>query len=213
MSTFHYTVKRGDTLSGLARTHGTTVVELQRLNPHIGPPERMPVGLVIRIPISDGSGTDTSGTGTAPAVRDPYRNQKKAGSRVYSLRRDGPDLELSDNFTLIEFASRDGADSVLLHPRLIELVQTIRQELAVPLVIQSGYRTPAHNAKVGGASNSFHTQGMAADVWARDAGRTGMLVTIETLARKLRVGGLKRYRTFVHVDVGPPGATGNPRTW
>ena len=31
-------------------------------------------------------------------------------------------------------------------------------------ILTSGYRTPEHNAKIGGAKNSFHTKGMAGDI-------------------------------------------------
>lgn len=31
-------------------------------------------------------------------------------------------------------------------------------------VLTSGYRTPEHNAKIGGAKNSFHPKGMAGDI-------------------------------------------------
>ncbi len=35
-----------------------------------------------------------------------------------------------------------------------------------PLVLTCGYRTPEHNAEIGGVPNSAHTKGMAADLRA-----------------------------------------------
>ena len=36
-------------------------------------------------------------------------------------------------------------------------LDTLRAQAGVPIIITSSYRTPAHNAAVGGASNSAHT--------------------------------------------------------
>ena len=44
-----YSVQRGDTLSGIAAEHGTTVTELMRLN-DIGNPNTIFVGQEIRLP-------------------------------------------------------------------------------------------------------------------------------------------------------------------
>ena len=66
----------------------------------------------------------------------------------------------------------------------------------------SGYRSPAHNREVGGATNSEHMQGRAADI--KVAGFTPRQVadTIERLIRegRMKQGGLGRYASFTHYD-------------
>lgn len=42
-------------------------------------------------------------------------------------------------------------------------LEAARTVLGVPLVVTSGYRDPTHNAAVGGASDSDHMTGLAAD--------------------------------------------------
>jgi hypothetical protein len=42
-------------------------------------------------------------------------------------------------------------------------MQRVRNALGVPVLITSGYRSPALNAAIGGARNSAHTLGLAAD--------------------------------------------------
>ena len=39
-----------------------------------------------------------------------------------------------------------------------------REKLGSPIIVNSGYRCPKHNAAVGGASNSQHMRGEAADI-------------------------------------------------
>lgn len=46
---------------------------------------------------------------------------------------------------------------------LIDLLVQIREHYGKPITINSGYRCPTHNAKVGGATSSRHTKGDAAD--------------------------------------------------
>lgn len=41
-----------------------------------------------------------------------------------------------------------------------------RQFYGFPIVITCGYRSPEHNAKIGGVPNSAHTKGMAVDIRA-----------------------------------------------
>src|SRR5690606_36979728 len=47
--------------------------------------------------------------------------------------------------------------------------QAVRSQLGVPLIVNSGYRNPAYNASVGGATLSRHMYGDAADVTAQGA--------------------------------------------
>jgi zinc D-Ala-D-Ala carboxypeptidase len=85
-------------------------------------------------------------------------------------------MKLSPNFTLEEMtlsqvALRQGIpntpddDTIASLERLCEeLLEPARELLAVPLHVDSGYRSPALNEAVGGAANSAHVSGRAADV-------------------------------------------------
>ena len=63
------------------------------------------------------------------------------------------------------------------------------------VVINSGYRTPAHNKKVGGASGSQHLYGKAADIVVKGVKPS----TVYDAADKL-FNGVGKYNTFTHVD-------------
>lgn len=117
--------------------------------------------------------------------------------REYSLRRDG-DLQLSPHFRLAEFASRDGADKVLVDDDLVTLLEQIREAAGGAVTINSAYRTPAHNAAQGGVSNSQHVYGRAADIVV--AGASPLLVGQIAEYYLDRRGGIGVYRTFTHVD-------------
>ena len=72
--------------------------------------------------------------------------------------------QLSAHFKVREFACGDGSDAVLVAPRLVMVLETIRAHFGAPVVIHSGYRTPQYNAKVDGVAHSQHCYGMAADI-------------------------------------------------
>lgn len=85
-------------------------------------------------------------------------------------------MKLSTHFTLAEFttsqeAERRGISNEPSPEDLARLKRTadgleqVRALLGgVPIVISSGYRTPKLNAMVGGARNSQHMTGQAADI-------------------------------------------------
>ena len=52
--------------------------------------------------------------------------------------------------------------------RLANFLQTIRNELHLPIIVNSAYRSPEVNAKVGGVASSYHTKGLAADIRSSD---------------------------------------------
>lgn len=73
------------------------------------------------------------------------------------------------------------------------------------LTVNCAYRSPEHNKKVGGATNSVHMSGKAFDI-----SHSGMGTSVETFintARSVGFRGFGYYNTFNHID------TGNPRTW
>ena len=80
-------------------------------------------------------------------------------------------------------------------------LQLLREELGRGLRVNSGYRSPEHNARVGGATQSMHLE------FASDVTPTGVIgdegVTLETIARiaeDLGFSGIGRYDSFVHLD-------------
>jgi uncharacterized protein YcbK (DUF882 family) len=114
----------------------------------------------------------------------------------YSLNRDG-DKRLSRSFTVAEFRSRCGSDKILIDAGLIELLQQIRDHFGSAVKIVSGYRSPAHNRVIGGAPNSQHMLGKAADIQVK-----GFPPLEVGQYLKDHNGGLGVYATFTHVDVG-----------
>lgn len=119
---------------------------------------------------------------------------------AYSKKKDGG-KKLSTNFTVKEFACKDGSDAVFVAPRLVMVLQSIRSHFGKAVNIHSGYRTPAYNAKVGGVEQSQHTYGTAADISI-----TGVTpAQVAAYARSIMPdwGGVGIYakQGFTHVDV------------
>ena len=117
--------------------------------------------------------------------------------KKYSLKKSG-NLRLSEHFTVREFACNDGSDTVLIDDKLAELLENIRDKFGKPVHINSAYRTPAYNAKVGGVSNSYHIKGMAADIVVSGVSAKRVAQYAETLD----CGGIGWYehKKFVHID-------------
>ena len=64
-----------------------------------------------------------------------------------------------------EFACKDGSDEVLIDLDLVNYLQKNHDYFGKTITINSGYRTPSHNASISGAArNSYHTKGQAADI-------------------------------------------------
>lgn len=120
--------------------------------------------------------------------------------KTYSLKKDG-NTELSENFKVREFACRDGSDKILIAGELVTALQKIREHFNKPIIITSAYRTEGHNKKVGGARQSRHLNGTAADIKVSGADP----LTVALYAQSLNIGGIGLYSYqsggFVHIDV------------
>ena len=117
--------------------------------------------------------------------------------KTYSKRKDGG-TRLAAHFTVSEFASKDGADEVKIDLLLVQHLETIRQHFGKPVTVNSGYRTPAHNAAVGGVKDSYHVKGMAADIVVQGVKSKD----VAQYAESLKIGGIGWYEksNFVHID-------------
>lgn len=116
----------------------------------------------------------------------------------YSKQKDG-NKNLSANFKVKEFACKDGSDVIFISQELVNLLQDIRNHFGKPVNINSGYRTPAYNKKVGGATYSQHLYGTAVDVYINGVAPTEVAKYAEKQLGER--GGVGVYSTFTHIDV------------
>ena len=124
--------------------------------------------------------------------------------RQYSFAKNG-DRRLAPDFKVRELRCRDGSDTVMVDETLTVVLQCIREHFGKPVTITSGYRTPAHNAKVGGAKSSQHLLGRAADIRVQGVSVEDVAAYAESLMPDW--GGVGRYPVkagratgWVHVD-------------
>ena len=126
--------------------------------------------------------------------------------------------KLSEHFTVEELifsqtAMRKGIDNtpapeiVRNLRRLAGVLEEVRALLDAPVVISSGYRSPALNRAVGGAMNSAHMRGLAADLTVPDAG------AVLQVARRIAASNIAydqlilEYGSWVHVALADDGAS------
>ena len=103
------------------------------------------------------------------------------------------------NFQSSEFDSPDSPGSgVNMNLNFVEILDSIRDSYGHPLSVHSGYRTPEHNAQVGGVDASAHEEGKAADLSAPTSQERFALVALAVRKGIRRIGIGK---TFVHLDV------------
>lgn len=76
------------------------------------------------------------------------------------------------------------------------LLQPLRDEIKAPVRITSGYRCRALNSLVGGAENSLHMQGLAADIQVYNQNDR-----VASILSGFRYHELIVYPTFVHISI------------
>jgi len=108
------------------------------------------------------------------------------------------EIQLNKYFNLKEFEC-PCCHRVMLHPTLLQLLYNLRLAIDRPVYLNSGYRCNIYNTKVGGTTHSYHTYGMAADVFVKDMKQSDLALH----AQKIGFMGIGIYRTFCHLDVRP----------
>lgn len=73
-------------------------------------------------------------------------------------------LKLTKNFTVAEFACKDGSDPVIINVIIPLICQAVRNWFGKAYTPNSAYRTLTHNSAEGGAKNSYHVYGKAVDI-------------------------------------------------
>lgn len=116
--------------------------------------------------------------------------------RAYTTEQNN--TQVGPHFKVKEFACKDKSTITFIDDYMVTILELLRKKLGKPIIITSGYRTPTHNAKVGGAKYSYHMRGMAADIRVNG-------ISAKTVAKELDklVGGcgIIVYESWVHFDV------------
>ena len=133
-----------------------------------------------------------------PHQRCGIRRQNQTTRRNHRQQKRLNNFKIAKNFTLSEFESPDTGE-VKISSHMVFLLQRLRDKINAPIISLSGYRTPEHNKKIGGAVNSLHMQGMAADITCR-------VLTAVNLALRARIAGFPGIicyvrHNFIHVDI------------
>ena len=102
-------------------------------------------------------------------------------------------------FTYTEFDSPDEVGSgKKMNPKLLIMLDMVRDKFDKPIHITSGYRTVEHNARVGGTENSSHLKGLAVDIACNNSIDRYHLLNclLDVGFTRIGVG-----NTFIHVDI------------
>ncbi|MET4130665.1 D-Ala-D-Ala carboxypeptidase family metallohydrolase [Roseovarius sp. MBR-6] len=127
---------------------------------------------------------------------------------TYAHFRDVPDSTWRwPSFSPAEIASR-GDGTIRINTQAMDALQNLRNRLGKPLIVLSGYRSPAHNKAVGGARQSKHMEGTAFDI----AMSNHDPVAFEAAARAAGFLGFGYYprSNFMHIDLGSERSWGEP---
>jgi len=101
-----------------------------------------------------------------------------------------------EHFKPAEIACK-GSGALLLIPDAMDALERARVADGKPFRILSAYRSPLHNARVGGAPKSAHKDGTAFDIALGGRAHDTLIAT----CRIAGFGSFGRYKTFLHVDL------------
>ncbi len=112
------------------------------------------------------------------------------------------------NFSPHELACKCCGD-LIINKEALWALQYLRQLWKRPMIINSAYRCPKHNQRVGGAVASYHLQGRAFDVSFNMSDAAVVSFIYYATVSKFRGFGLylDAMHPFIHIDTGPA------RTW
>ena len=105
---------------------------------------------------------------------------------------------MSKYFRLSEFDSPDlkGSGSKM-QPDTIVMLDACRDLANIPFVITSGYRTRAHNKRVGGVNGSSHCKGRAVDIRCKNSKERYKIIVSALSVGFTRIG---VSGNFIHLD-------------
>ena len=138
---------------------------------------------------------------------DKYATNSKGDDGTMGVKtyQESSKTQLSKNFNSYEFRCGLGSpcscSTVLIDDKLVEYLQNIRDHFGKSITITSAYRCDSYNKSIGGATCSYHSKGMAADIVV-----SGVLPReVAKYAESIGINGIGLYETstdgnFTHID-------------
>lgn len=115
--------------------------------------------------------------------------------------------KITTNFSLEEFNCKDGSEmpnDVMINViKLAKNLQVLRDAIGKTIIVNSGYRSPNYNKRIGGVKDSQHLKGNASDITVKGMTPKEIAKVIEGLiaSGKMQQGGIGIYPNFVHYDI------------
>ena len=106
---------------------------------------------------------------------------------------------ISRHFNREEFQCKCGCGSSTVDAELIRVLEDLRVFYRKRIFINSGHRCNVHNKKIGGAENSLHLCGKAADIVVECVKPANVFRVLN--AKYPCQYGIGNYKTFTHIDV------------
>lgn len=105
---------------------------------------------------------------------------------------------MTKHFSRSEFSCKCCGKSKVSN-ELLAVLELVRSHFGEPVVITSGYRCPEHNKAVGGAPNSKHLLGVAADIHVKNTDSSKVYKFLNDIFPD--VYGIGLYSNWTHIDV------------
>lgn len=114
------------------------------------------------------------------------------------------------NFSPEEMACR-GTGKVAIDERSMDMLQELRNRLGKPIIVNSAYRSPEHNRRVGGAKGSYHMKAMAFDCRQDNQDPQEFIYH----AKQVGFRGIGQYadKGFTHIDTRDYDASFGSKPW
>ena len=116
--------------------------------------------------------------------------------RFLDLTQHAASTKLAPNFSLGELMQEWKGDYAVYQVHMVEKLQTLRDQTGGALNVNSGYRSPAYNGSVGGATYSRHMYGDAADMYSSVVSLNSM----KTRCNNLGADYVGMYSSHIHCD-------------
>jgi len=143
---------------------------------------------------------------TAFALKKKFRELNETGALpdepVFGQFVTKYGVQITPHFNSSEFRCTQSGGNFRISVELVQALERLRAHWNKPMFITSGYRTPAYNATLQGASpTSYHLLGMAADVHINGVS-VAELDNVAAASDMFGGRGLYFKDGFNHLDVG-----------